>query len=591
MNFNKHLKQFLKWRLRHISHKHFIMILSVVVGIAVGLVAVVIKYSVHFIQNLLTSGFVKEYENFLYFFYPTIGILLTIIFIKYVIRKHVNHGIPSVLHAISSSRGKVKRHNMFSSIVTSAFTVGFGGSVGLEGPTVATGAAVGSNIGQLFHLSYKQIILILGAASAGAMAAIFKAPITAVVFAIEVIMIDLTLTSIIPLILASLSATLTSIMFLGVDVLYKFEVKEKFLIGDMPYFIGLGILAGLLAVYFTRTYMYVNKLFEGVKSIWIRLFAGGFLLGVLIFLFPSLYGEGFEAINMALSGNVEHLYNNSIFFEYKDSFYVIIALFVVTLLFKVIATATTFGAGGVGGIFAPSLFLGSNLGLFYAVFVNHFHLGKLSLSNFAFVGMAGMIAGNLHAPLTAIFLIAEITGGYELFIPLMMVSIVSYLTVKLFQPNSVYTIQLADRGELMTHHQDKNILKMMSIDKLVEKNFIPVNIDNSLGDLVKVVSVSSRNIYPVIDNDNHFMGVVLLDDVRTIMFKPELYDNTFVHDFMIVPSTKIDINESMHEVADKFHKTGMYNLPVLKDGKYLGFVSRANVFSTYRRKLKHFSED
>ena len=567
------------------------MMLSVVVGFAVGLVAVIIKYSVHFIQNLLTYGFVKEYENFLYFFYPTIGILLAILFIKYIIRGHVNHGIPSVLYAISTTRGKVKRHNMFSSIITSAFTVGFGGSVGLEGPTVATGAAVGSNIGQLFHLSYKQIILILGAASAGAMAAIFKAPITAVVFAIEVIMIDLTVTSIIPLILASLSATLTSFMFLGVDVLYKFELKDNFVFTDIPYFIVLGILAGFLAVYFTRTYMSVNKYFERINNIWIRLGIGGLLLGVLIFLFPSLYGEGFEAINMALSGNYEHLYNHSIFFEYKDNFYVIIALFVITLLFKVIATATTFGAGGVGGIFAPSLFLGSNLGLFFAVFVNQFNLGKLSVSNFAFVGMAGMIAANLHAPLTAIFLIAEITGGYELFMPLMIVSIVAFLTVKLFQTNSVYTIQLAARGELMTHHQDKNILKMMSIDKLVEKNFIPVNMENSLGDLVKVISVSSRNIFPVIDDDKHFMGVVLLDDIRTIMFKPELYDNTFVRDFMISTDTKVDVHDSMHDVADKFHKTGMYNLPVLEAGKYIGFVSRANVFSTYRRKLKYFSED
>ena len=404
-------------------------------------------------------------------------------------------------------------------------------------------------------------------------------------------MIDLTVASIIPLILASLSATLTSFMFLGVDVLYKFNLKDNFVFTDIPYFIVLGILAGFLAVYFTRTYMSVNKYFEKINNTWIRLGIGGILLGVLIFFFPSLYGEGFEAINLALSGNYEHLYNNSIFFEYKDNFYIIIALFVVTLLFKVVATATTFGAGGVGGIFAPSLFLGSNLGLFFAVFVNQFNLGKLSVSNFAFVGMAGMIAANLHAPLTAIFLIAEITGGYELFMPLMIVSIVSFLTVKLFQPNSVYTIQLAARGELMTHHQDKNILKMMSIEKLVEKNFIPVNMENSLGDLVKVISVSSRNIFPVIDDDSHFMGVVLLDDIRTIMFKPKLYDTTFVRDFMITTDIKVDVNDSMHDVADKFHKTGMYNLPVLEGEKYIGFVSRANVFSTYRRKLKYFSED
>jgi CIC family chloride channel protein len=567
------------------------MILSVLVGFLAGLVAVIIKYLVHIIKFLLTSNFVKEYQNILFFFYPAIGILLSILLIKYFIRQRVEHGIPSVLYAISSTRGKIKRHNLFSSIVASALTVGFGGSVGLEGPTVATGAAYGSNIGRLFHLSYKELILLLGAASAGAMAAIFKAPITAVVFAVEVIMIDLTVTSIVPLILASLSAALTSILFLGVDVLYKFEVTDKFIFSDIPYFIGLGILAGFLAVYFTRTYMFVNNSFKKINNIWFRLGIGGIILGVLIFLFPSLYGEGYEAINSALSGDFEHLYNHSIFFEYKDSFYIILILFAVTLLFKVIATAATFGAGGVGGIFAPSLFLGSNLGLGYAMFVNHFGLGKLSLSNFAFVGMAGLIAGNLHAPLTAIFLIAEITGGYELFMPLMIVSIVSFLTVKLFQPNSVYTIQLASRGELMTHHQDKNILKMMSIDKLVEKNLIPVKMENSLGDLVKVISVSSRNIFPVVDDDDQFLGIVLLDDIRNIMFKPELYENTFVHDFMHTTTIKVDVEDNMHDVADKFHKTGMYNLPVLKDGKYIGFVSRANVFSTYRRKLKYFSSD
>ncbi len=591
-NFEHILKKFHKWRLKHLSQTQFIYILSVLIGFSAGIIAVVIKKMVHFVHNVLTNGFPKDIENYLYFIYPTVGILLAILFIKYIIRGKVEHGIPSVLYAISETKGKIKSHNLFSSIITSVLTVGFGGSVGLEGPTVATGAAVGSNLGQLFHFNYKQIILLLGAASAGAMAAIFKAPITAIVFAMEVIMIDLTSASLVPIILTSVTASLTSMAFLGFDVLYKFKVTEDFNIQQVPYIVVLGIFAGLLSVYFTRMYMFINNRFEATTNIWKRLVIGGLILGVLIFFFPSLFGEGYESINNALKGSFDHLYNNSIFFDYRHNIYVIFALFFVVLIFKVIATATTFGAGGVGGIFAPSLFLGSNLGLFYAFVVKYLHLGNISVSNFAFIGMAGVIAGNLHAPLTAIFLIAEITGGYQLFIPLMIVSVISYLTVKIFQPNSVYTIQLAKRGELMTHHQDKNILKMMDIKPLIETNFTKIKIDYTLGDLVKVIPDAVRNVFPVVDDNDTFLGVVIMDDVRHIMFKPELYNKVMVKDIMFTPSAFADINkDNMQDVAEKFHKSSNYNMPVLQGDKYLGFISKANVFSSYRRKLKYFSED
>jgi CIC family chloride channel protein len=380
--------------------------------------------------------------------------------------------------------------------------------------------------------------------------------------------------------------------FLGFDVLYKFEVTTKFNLNQIPYIIGLGIIAGLLSVYFTKIYIAINTFFDNMKSVWLRLLTGGIILGILMFFFPSLFGEGYEAINNALHGGFDHLYVNSIFYNMHNNIYVIILLFILVILFKVVATSVTFGAGGVGGIFAPSLFLGSNLGIFYAFMLKYAGVGNIPASSYAFIGMAGLIAANLHAPLTGIFLIAEITGGYQLFLPLMIVSVVSFLTVKIFVHNSVYTYQLEKRGELMTHSPDKNILKMMDITNMIEKNFIPVKLDYTLGDLVKVIAQSKRNIFPVIDNDDKFLGVVIMDDVRHVMFKPELYNTIKVSDLMFVPELTVDINnDNMQDIAEKFHVSGQYNIPVLNNGKYVGFISRANVFSTYRRKLKYFSED
>lgn len=585
------LKRFLIWRLRHVSDRNFIMILSAVIGILGGLSAVIIKNSVHLIQELLTSGFAKNYENYLYFAYPAIGILIALIYIKFILRQHVGHGIPSVLFAISKTNGIIKRHNIFSSIITSTFTVGFGGSVGLEGPTVATGAAIGSNLGRLLHLNYRQITLLLGLACAAAMAAIFKSPIAAVVFAIEVIMIDLTAASIVPLLIASVTAVLTSYFFLGQAVLYPFEIKQDFVIGDFHFYALLGIFTGLISVYFTRMYMFIEVNFFRIKKWYVKWVLGGLILGVLIFLFPALYGEGYEAINTALNGDISPLYNNSIFYGFRDNIWVIFLLFILVIFFKAIATTVTFAAGGVGGIFAPTLFSGVFAGLFFAMVFNHFNLGELSVNNFAMVGMGGMIAGVLHAPLTAIFLIAEITSGYGLFVPLMIAATLSYATTRLFTPNSVYTHQLAKRGELITHHKDKAILSRMRVDKLIEKNFATVHPNSKLRDLVKVISESNRNIFPVVDEKQIFRGIIRLDDIRNIMFKPELYDKTSVRQLMIMPETLIDPNDSMEQVAKKFQSSGKFNLAVVKDGKYLGFLSRAKVFSRYRHMLKQISED
>ncbi len=588
---NTMLKRSLRWAANHVSPKNYINILCVLIGFLAGLVAVVIKYAVHFVERVITFDIVDEYVHYWFFLLPIIGVFLAIVFTKYILRQRVGHGIPTVLFALSKTRGKIRKHNMFSSIVTSALTVGFGGSVGLEGPAVATGAAIGSNIGKLLHFNFKQVILLLGAASAAAMAAIFKAPIAGVVFALEVIMIDMTLASVIPLLLASVTATLTSKILLGFDVLYPFQIVEPFKVSDILHYIFLGILSGFVALYFTKVYMFIARRFELMSNVWKRLLIGGSLLGALIFLFPALYGEGYEQINDSLAGNYTHLFDNTFLYSLQDNMLIAIGLIALIIFFKAIATSLTFGSGGIGGIFAPSLFLGSHLGLLFALFVNFFGLGHINNSNFAFAGMAGLIAANLHAPLTAIFLIGDITGGYEMFIPLMIVSIFAYTTVKIFQNNSIYTIQLAKRGELMTHNPDQNILKMMDINELIEKNFLPVKKGDTLGDLVKMVAKSPRNIFPVLGENGQLEGVITLNRIRKDMFKPKNYNKIKVEDLMYIPDIIVGLGDSMDTIANKLQDSGYYNIPVVENGKYLGFISKSNVFSTYRVMLKHFSED
>jgi len=567
------------------------LFMSGLIGILAGLAAVIIKNSVHFIQTFLTSNFATEYENYRYIVFPAIGIFIALLFIKLIIRQHVGHGVPSVLFAISKNNGIIKQHNIFSSIFTSTFTVGFGGSVGLEGPVVATGAAIGSNLGRLLHLNYKQIMLLLGVASAGAMAAIFKSPVAAIVFATEVIMIDLTMASVVPLLIASSTAVLTSYFFLGQTVLYPSDITQGFVLKDIPFYILLGVMAGLVSVYFTKVYIFIESKFSEIQS-WVKRFViGGTILGILIFFFPALYGEGYGAINSALSGDISSLYNNSIFYDFKDNIALIFLLFILIIFFKAIATSVTFGAGGIGGIFAPTLFLGAFTGLFYAKLINYFELGSLTESTFALVGMGGLIAGVLHGPLTAIFLIAEITGGYKLFVPLMVTATISYATIKIFVKNSVYTHQLAKRGELITHHKDRAVLSMMRVGKMIERDFLSIGPDQNLGDLIHLISESNRNIFPVIDKNNLFCGIIRMDDIRKIIFKPELYKTTMITSIMVIPETTIDPEESMEIVVKKFRDSGKFNIPVIKDGIYLGFVSRAKVFSKYRSLLKYFSDD
>ncbi len=587
----KLLDRFLVWRPKHINDRQYIYLLSVVAGIIAAIAAIVIKKSAHLIQYLLTHHFSNQYENFLYIFYPAIGILLALLFMRYIVRQEPGHGIPGVLYAISRKNGLIKFHNVYSAIVSSAFTVGFGGSVGLEGPTVSTGAAVGSNLGQFLRLNHRQIILMISLASAAAMASIFQSPIAAILFALEVIMIDLSVASLVPLLIATVTAVLTSYFVLGQAVMYPIDRSVTFDSSNTLYYIGLGVLAGLFSVYFTKVSIWVESFFNKRYTDWrLRYIIGSLLLGILIFFFPSLYGEGYEAINQSLKGDFSALYYHSIFFGFRDDMWIIFGLFAAVLLMKAFATSLTFAAGGVGGIFAPSLFLGSFLGLFYGVFVNYTGLGNLDPGKFAVIGMGGMIAGILHAPLTGIFLIAEITGGYNLFVPLMIVSTISFATVKVFVSDSVYTYQLAARGELMTHNKDKSVLNMMSVSGMIEKDFHCILPGQTLGDLVKAISRSKRNIFPVVDSQGYFKGHILMDDIRPIMFDTELY-NTLVNSIMVYPSYIINPSDPMENVATMFRDSGKYNLVVLDEGKYLGYVSRANVFLTYRTKLSEISQD
>jgi CIC family chloride channel protein len=579
-----------KFRIRYLSGHRFLYVLAAVVGLGVGLSAVIIKNLVHYIRVALQNGFQGDISSYFIFILPVVGITLTVLFIKYINRRTVGHGIPGVLFSISKNNGIIRSHNLYSSIITSALTVGFGGSVGLEGPTVATGGAVGSNIGRALKLNYKEITLLISCACAGALSAIFKAPIAGIVFALEVIMLDLTMWAVIPLLIASASAAMTSYLFMGQNVLYQFQLTEQFNMGHIQWYLLVGVIAGLLSVYFTKSYIWITSIFEKFKSRWKRLLVAGGILGVIIFLFPPLYGEGYEVVNQELRGEFFHLFDNTIFQDMTMSFGLVAIFMLLIIGLKVVATTLTFSAGGIGGIFAPTLFIGANTGLLFGLVLNQVGV-EVSISNMALVGMAGMIAGVVHAPLTAIFLIAEITGGYELFFPLMLASTISYGTTRYFVKNSVYTVQLAKRGELMTHHKDRNILLMMKVSDLIETNFKTVKPDQTLRDLVQVITKSSRNVFPVVDDQNYLIGIVKLDGIRHIMFRQEMYDNTLVRDLMHTAEWTIQSKDQMEEVARQFSESGRYNLPVLQNGKYLGFVSRARVFSSYREMLKHFSDD
>ena len=591
-------QRFLSWRLKKIKDKHFILILSFVVGILTALAASLLKFLIEYIKHFLTENFDSTGVNWLYLVYPVVGILLTGLFIRNVVRDDISHGVTKILYAISRRQSRIKRHNTWSSLFASAITIGFGGSVGAEAPIVLTGSAIGSNLGSAFRMEHRTLMLLVGCGAAGAVAGIFKAPIAGLVFTLEVLMIDLTMGSLLPLLVSSVTAATVAYILHGTEAMFEFHMDEPFLMERIPAVLLLGILCGLVALYFTRTMNKIEGVFRRYSNPYIKLLIGGAMLSVLIFLFPSLYGEGYDVIHMLLNGtnaaDWDKVMDNSIFYGYGNLLLIYLALVV---LFKVFATSATNGGGGCGGTFAPSLFLGCIVGFVFSHFCNGYSLApvisdNIPEKNFALLGMAGMMSGVMHAPLTGIFLIAELTGGYDLFLPLMMVSVSAYLTIMIFEPHSIYSMRLAQKGELVTHHKDKSVLTLMNIESVVETDFEQVHPENDLGEMVKVISKAKRNMFPVVDARGILLGVVMMDDIRNIMFRQELYHRFTVGRFMVVPPARINIDDSMEEVMRKFDETKAWNLPVVdEEGKYKGFLSKSRVLNTYRQTLVDFSED
>ena len=593
MRFRALFKKFLIWRIRHISQRQFLYLLSILVGFTSGVGAVIMKNLTHFFQHLLEGNLVQYYHQAFYFVFPIIGLTLVYFIIRKVIRNKVSHGIPSTLFAISKKKGIMARYQMYGSLLTAPITVGFGGSVGLEGPTVATGSAISSNLARFFHMNQSERNLLIGCAAAGAMSSIFKAPIAAIVFAIEVFGLDLTIGSMVPLLLASISAIITSYFFFGSDVLLPFDIKNQFVIGDIPFYLLLGLISGLVSIYFAEVYSRIQKLFDTMGSPVKRLLIGGSLLGILLYLIPPLYGEGFDVINNLINGKPEAVLQNNLLHLNTASVWSIIVLLSGLVLFKIIASSLTFGAGGVGGIFAPTLFMGSILGYTVSKVINQLGIlnSRVSESHFTLVGMAGLMAGVLHAPLTAIFLIAELTGGYDLIIPLMITATISFALTKYVHPHSVYNMELGRKGELVAHNKDQAVLTLMEMDSVIENNFISVHRDMSLGEMINhAIIKSNRNIFPVTDKVGKLEGIVLLDDIREFMFDISRYNTTSVSDFMRGAPASIQYGaDSMQQVMQKFQDSAAWNLPVLKDGKYIGFISKSKLLTAYRRKLINFT--
>ncbi|WPP51232.1 chloride channel protein [Catalinimonas niigatensis] len=578
--------QLLIWRIKHISNRNFVLILSTIVGFLSGIAAVLLKESVHLIQSLLTSHFDYTYANYLYLAYPLMGILITVLLAKYFFKEAFGHGITGILYAISKKSSNISRSKTYSNLFGSAITVGFGGSVGLEAPIVVTGSAIGSNIGRLVHLQSKKRALLIGCGTAGAISAIFNSPIAGVIFSIEVILIDISINAFIPLLIASVTGSLTSLLLLGDEILFSFKLEDPFTAGDTPYYLFLGIFCGLVSLYFTRMTYKIERFLESIRGEYKRAVIGGLSLGLIIFVFPPMYGEGYDFIKLLLAGNEQAIFDNSIFFQRFGKISILLLFILGLILVKPIAAASTIGAGGNGGIFAPSLFIGAVTGFFFAKLVNTLGVfGTISLSNFTLVGMCGLMSGILHAPLTAIFLIAEITSGYTLFVPLMLVSALSYSTILYFEKYSLYTKSLVKKGYLNPDDRDLQVLSLIDIKKLLETDLLTIRPNACLGDLVNLVRVSKRNIFPVVNENKELVGIVTLDDIRKIMFDKEAHQTTKVESLMHAPPDKIGTNETMQQVMEKFEKTGAWNLPVLSDGKYIGLISKSRIFNAYRNKL------
>ena len=583
------------WREKYLSERQFIILLSLFVGVASALAGVLMKFLIHQIETLLTNHFDQLGFNWLYLVYPVVGIWLTNLFIRYIVKDDIGHGVTKILYAISRKQSKIKPHNCWTSVVASSITIGFGGSVGGEAPIVLTGSAIGSHLGQLFKIDHRNLMVLVGCGAAGAIAGIFKAPIAGVVFTLEVLMLDLTMHSLLPLLVSCVTATCVTYVFSGTSAMFDFNLNNPFVIDRVPSSILLGICCGFLSLYFTRAMNWFENIFAKLKTPYRKLALGGSVVSILIFFFPSLYGEGYSLINTLLTGQNAAdwgvVMDRSMFYGMDNLLLVYLGLII---LFKVFATTATNVGGGCGGTFAPSLFLGCIMGFIFARLWNTGNLDLVNVpeTNYSLLGMAGVMSGVMHAPLTGMFLIAELTGGYDLFVPLMIVSVSSYLTIIAFEPHSIYSMRLAKKGELLTHNKDAAIMTLMSMDDLIEKDFLTVTPDMTLGELVSTIAKARRNIFPVVDGAGHLKGIIQMDDIRNIMFRQELYRRYTCQQLMVDPPCIINIMESMMAVMRKFDETNAWNLPVeSKDGKFLGFISKSRVFSTYRQVLVDFSQE
>lgn len=585
----------LEWRDKHITDRQMTIILALFIGLFASVAAFILHFIIKEIQVLLTAGFSTVTYNWLYLVFPVIGIFLTSLFVRYVVKDNISHGITRILYAISSKRSRLKPHNCWTSVIASAITIGFGGSVGAEAPIVLTGSSIGSNLGQLFKMDNKTLMLLVGCGAAAAIAGIFKAPIAGLVFTLEVLMVDLSMASLLPILVASVTATCFTYIFMGSDSLFSFHLDGEWIVERVPACILLGVSCGLVSLYFIRMMTSCEGVFARLKDHrYAKLLLGGLMLSSLIFIFPVLYGEGYSAINILLNSNTEAdwntLLNNSLFYGHGQLLIIFVALVVLT---KVVATSATNGGGGCGGTFAPSLFVGAFSGFLFARIWNIQQLGLyVPEKNFTLLGMAGVMAGVMHAPLTGIFLIAEITNGYDLFIPLMIVSTCSVMTISVFEPHSIYAMRLARQGKLITHHTDKAALTLMSLDSVVENDYIAVTADMPLGKLVNVISKSHSSFIPVLDSAGCILGEVDITKIRHIMFRSELYTKFCVMQIMTPVPAKVGINDRMEEVMKKFEIKNTNYLPVVDiNNRLMGYISRSRVFSLYRKMVEDLSAE
>jgi len=581
----------LKNRIKKLPESHMMLVLALFVGFCSGIAAVLLKYAIQLFSSLLKGWLNGSSESWLYLIYPGAGMLISMIFVKYIVKDNIGHGVTKVLLAVAKHDSKIKRHNTWSSLMSSSVTIGFGGSVGAEAPIVYTGAAIGSNLAQVLGLSYKNMTILLGCGAAGAVAGIFKAPLAGILFTLEILMFNISMTSIIPLLVSAVTATTVSFLFLGESVVFSNSI-EMFKMVNIPFYIILGLVCGFVSLYFMRTTLFLEDKIKNIGRPYVRWLISALSLGLLIFLFPPLYGEGYESLTFLLNNNVQTAIGINIFGDILKNPWAVPIFFMAVLLLKVLAMSFTNAGGGVGGTFGPTLVVGGILGFVFSRFVNLSGVFQIPEANFALVGMAGLMAGVMQAPMTAIFLIAEITGGYVLLVPLIIASVVSFATMRTFETYSIYTKRIAKQGDLLTHDSDKAVLTLLKTTDVIETDFITIEPKKHLRDLINIISKSNRNIFPVVDKNGHFEGIILLDDIRHIMFETSIYDTTLISDIMVIPPAYVFEREKMDSVMTKFEESEAWNLPVIdSEGNYKGFVSKSKIFFAYREQLQQVSHE